>query len=206
METTQRCSGNLRCEVGLGCPIARQRLGTDQFAEQHGPGGDVVVRTHQADFAALNATVQVLAVADHLGHRVLDVLTGHLIAHFLGAQAGVGTRTLVDRQLNLAGDRPNAVRMLVCHRQANGAATRVSFDDDQLGAQFGGDFKTTDDLPADDVAGDASRPMTKDEVLGKFRRYAEPALGRQRVEALAAFLIEGDGAKTARQCFALASE
>ena len=48
--------------------------------------------------------------------------------------------------------------------------------------------------------------MTKDEAVGKFRRYAEPALGRRCVEALAAFLIEGDGAKPARQCFALASE
>jgi len=58
----------------------------------------------------------------------------------------------------------------------------------------------------DDVAGDASRPMTKTEVVAKFHRYAEPALGRQRAEAVAAFLIDGDGAKPARQCFALASE
>ena len=57
-----------------------------------------------------------------------------------------------------------------------------------------------------DVAGDASRPMTKAEAVAKFHRYAEPALGRQRAEAVAAFFTEGDGAKPARQCFALAAE
>ena len=54
----------------------------------------------------------------------------------------------------------------------------------------------------DDVAGDASRPVTKAEAVAKFHRYAEPALGRTRAESAAAFLVEGDSAKPARQCLA----
>lgn len=57
----------------------------------------------------------------------------------------------------------------------------------------------------DDVVGDASRPMSRAEAVAKFHRYAEPALGWQRAEAVAAFIVEGDGAKPARQCFALAN-
>ena len=57
-------------------------------------------------------------------------------------------------------------------------------------------------LAVDDVAGDASRPVTKAEAVAKFHRYAEPALGRTRAESAAAFLVEGDSAKPARQCLA----
>ena len=52
----------------------------------------------------------------------------------------------------------------------------------------------------DDIAGDMSNPMTKDHVAEKFRRYTEPALGRQRAEALVGFLLEGDSAEPARKC------
>ena len=58
----------------------------------------------------------------------------------------------------------------------------------------------------DAVAGDPGKPMTRDEVVGKFRRYTEPALGQQHAERLVAFILEGHPAETARKCFALASE
>jgi 2-methylcitrate dehydratase PrpD len=47
----------------------------------------------------------------------------------------------------------------------------------------------------DDIAGDVSNPMTKDQVTAKFQRYTEPTLGRQRAEALVAFVLEGSRAE-----------
>jgi len=55
----------------------------------------------------------------------------------------------------------------------------------------------------DDIAGDVSNPMTKDHVSEKFRRYTEPALGRQRAEALVGFILEGNSAEPARKCLSL---
>jgi 2-methylcitrate dehydratase PrpD len=55
----------------------------------------------------------------------------------------------------------------------------------------------------DDIAGDAASPMTKDQVVEKFRRYTEPALGRQRAEALVGFILEGNPAELAQKCLSL---
>lgn len=65
-----------------------------------------------------------------------------------------------------------------------------------------GDTRLTESV--DTVAGDPARPMTKDDVVRKFHRYTEPALGRQLAEALVAFFLEGDAAQPARRCFAFA--
>jgi 2-methylcitrate dehydratase PrpD len=54
-----------------------------------------------------------------------------------------------------------------------------------------------------DVPGDPIWPMTKDDVIKKFHRYTEPALGRQHAESLAAFILEGEPAQPGRRCFAL---
>jgi hypothetical protein len=53
----------------------------------------------------------------------------------------------------------------------------------------------------DVVAGDASRPMTQDQVVDKFTRYVEPSLGRRGVDALVSFCLEGGRAEPARRCF-----
>ena len=55
----------------------------------------------------------------------------------------------------------------------------------------------------DDIAGDVSNPMTKDHVAEKFRRYTEPALGRQRAEALVSFILEGNSAEPAQKCLSV---
>jgi 2-methylcitrate dehydratase PrpD len=57
----------------------------------------------------------------------------------------------------------------------------------------------------DKVAGDPAWPMSDQEVVGKFCRYAEPTLGSQAVAALTAFFLEGDLREPARKCFAVAS-
>jgi 2-methylcitrate dehydratase PrpD len=51
------------------------------------------------------------------------------------------------------------------------------------------------------VAGDPAMPMTKDQVVGKFRRYVEPMLGKEDVGSLVRFFLEGDSAQPARTCF-----
>jgi 2-methylcitrate dehydratase PrpD len=54
------------------------------------------------------------------------------------------------------------------------------------------------------VAGDPQMPMTRDEVSGKFRRYAEPTLG-SRTGLFADFFLDSDPAVPAAKCFALSS-
>ena len=66
-----------------------------------------------------------------------------------------------------------------------------------------GEIKLTESV--DNVAGDPAKPMTKEEVVEKFHRYTEPALGRQRAKALVSFVLEGRSAEPAHRCFALAS-
>ncbi len=68
----------------------------------------------------------------------------------------------------------------------------------------GGETKTYDET-VDVVAGDPERPMTADQVVGKFIRYAEARLGRQTAERLAAFFLHGDAQESARTCFLLSS-
>jgi 2-methylcitrate dehydratase PrpD len=55
----------------------------------------------------------------------------------------------------------------------------------------------------DDIAGDMASPMTKEQVAKKFRRYTETALGRERVEMLIGFVLEGSPAEPARKCLSL---
>jgi 2-methylcitrate dehydratase PrpD len=55
----------------------------------------------------------------------------------------------------------------------------------------------------DDVAGDPAMPMTKDQVVAKFRRYVEPILGERDAGSLVRFLLEGDPDQPARKCFTL---
>ncbi len=55
------------------------------------------------------------------------------------------------------------------------------------------------------VAGDPGCAVSEQEVIGKFRRYAEPALGARRVAAVTAFFLEGGFERPARTCFAVAS-
>lgn len=57
----------------------------------------------------------------------------------------------------------------------------------------------------DDVAGDPSLPMTRDEVVEKFRRYTEPLVGAKHAAALIQFFPEANGAQPARACFTLES-
>ena len=56
----------------------------------------------------------------------------------------------------------------------------------------------------DKVAGDPTWPMSAEEVVTKFSRYAEPTLGVQCVRDLTGFFLEGDLAQPARNCFAIA--
>ena len=53
----------------------------------------------------------------------------------------------------------------------------------------------------DDVVGDPATPMTKDQVVGKFRRYTEPILGERDAGSLVRFFLEGDPAEPACRCF-----
>jgi 2-methylcitrate dehydratase PrpD len=57
----------------------------------------------------------------------------------------------------------------------------------------------------DDVAGDTSNPMTRDQAAEKFRRYTEPILGRQHAEAVVGFILEGSVAEPARKCLSPAA-
>jgi 2-methylcitrate dehydratase PrpD len=53
----------------------------------------------------------------------------------------------------------------------------------------------------DDVAGDPAMPMSKDQIVAKFRRYVEPMLGERYAGSLVRFFLEGDAAQPARKCF-----
>jgi 2-methylcitrate dehydratase PrpD len=55
----------------------------------------------------------------------------------------------------------------------------------------------------DDIAGDAANPMTRDQVIAKFRRYTEPSLGRTRAQALVSFILDGDYTQPAEKCLSL---
>jgi 2-methylcitrate dehydratase PrpD len=55
----------------------------------------------------------------------------------------------------------------------------------------------------DDIAGDPANPMTRDQVIDKFRRYVEPTMG-SRAELFVEFLLDGNATVPARHCFALA--
>ncbi|MBV8839607.1 MAG: MmgE/PrpD family protein, partial [Alphaproteobacteria bacterium] len=57
----------------------------------------------------------------------------------------------------------------------------------------------------DDVAGDPTLPMTRDQVVEKFRRYTEPSIGARRAAALFRFCLDGDPAQPARTCLTLES-
>jgi 2-methylcitrate dehydratase PrpD len=53
----------------------------------------------------------------------------------------------------------------------------------------------------DDIAGDPAMPMTKDQIVAKFRRYVEPMLGERDAGSLVRFFLEGDPDQPARKCF-----
>ena len=83
----------------------------------------------------------------------------------------------------------------------------VEVDADRVGrgAELAIDLNgTTLTETVDTVAGDPAMPMRTDEVLAKFYRYAEPALGRPNAEALAGFCLDGDAGESARGCFTFA--
>jgi len=65
---------------------------------------------------------------------------------------------------------------------------------------------TTISETIDEVAGDATMPMQRDDVLAKFVRYTAPALGRAGAEALAAFCLDGKASEPARKCFTFRRE
>jgi 2-methylcitrate dehydratase PrpD len=56
----------------------------------------------------------------------------------------------------------------------------------------------------DGVTGDPQMPMSRDEAVAKFRRYAEPTLGK-RAELFVDFFLDGSPAVPARKCFTLAT-
>jgi 2-methylcitrate dehydratase PrpD len=57
---------------------------------------------------------------------------------------------------------------------------------------------------AESVVGDPANPMSREHVIDKFRRYAEPSLGPPRTKLLVDFCLDGNLGAPARQCFALA--
>jgi len=71
----------------------------------------------------------------------------------------------------------------------------------QLTIEIGGESLTEN---VDAVAGDPARPMTKDQVVDKFRRYVAPMLGERGTEALIRFFLDGEPDQPARACFTLA--
>ena len=58
----------------------------------------------------------------------------------------------------------------------------------------------------DEVAGDTTMPMRRDDVVAKFKRYTERALGRPQAETLARFCLDGKADEPVRQCFTFARE
>ena len=71
----------------------------------------------------------------------------------------------------------------------------------QLTIEIGGESLTES---VDDVAGDPAMPMTKEQVVDKFRRYVEPILGARGADALIRFFLDGNSDQPARACFSLA--
>jgi 2-methylcitrate dehydratase PrpD len=67
----------------------------------------------------------------------------------------------------------------------------------KLSIEMGG---TTLSESVDDIAGDVTNPMTRDQVAEKFRRYTEPTLGRQRAQTLISFILDGNHAEPAHKC------
>jgi 2-methylcitrate dehydratase PrpD len=57
----------------------------------------------------------------------------------------------------------------------------------------------------DDIAGDPTMPMTRDEIVEKFCRYTDPMIGKSGAHSLVSFLLDEDTEKPARTCFALVS-
>jgi 2-methylcitrate dehydratase PrpD len=55
----------------------------------------------------------------------------------------------------------------------------------------------------DDIAGDASSPMTRDQVVDKFRRYVAPIIGEKSAAAFVAFFLEGAATEPAHRFLAL---
>lgn len=56
----------------------------------------------------------------------------------------------------------------------------------------------------DDVVGDPANPMSEDQAVAKFHRYAEPTLGASRAKRCVAFVMRSNLAAPARDYFALA--
>jgi len=56
----------------------------------------------------------------------------------------------------------------------------------------------------EDVVGDPANPMSEDQAVAKFHRYAEPTLGASRTKRCVELLTRGNLAAPARDCFALA--
>ena len=56
----------------------------------------------------------------------------------------------------------------------------------------------------DAVVGDPATPMSEDQAIAKFHRYAEPTLGTSRAKRCVDFIIHGNLAAPARNCCALA--
>jgi 2-methylcitrate dehydratase PrpD len=56
----------------------------------------------------------------------------------------------------------------------------------------------------ENVVGDPANPMSEDQVVAKFHRYAEPTLGASRTKRCVELLTRGNLAAPARDCFALA--
>jgi hypothetical protein len=46
-------------------------------------------------------------------------------------------------------------------------------------------------------------PMTRDQVVAKFRRYVEPILGAGHAGSLVRFFLEGDPDQPAHTCFTI---
>lgn len=53
----------------------------------------------------------------------------------------------------------------------------------------------------DDIAGDPSLPMTRDQTVAKFHRYVDAAIGAARAHDLVQLLLQGDKADGLRACF-----
>ncbi|MBX9847635.1 MAG: MmgE/PrpD family protein [Xanthobacteraceae bacterium] len=58
----------------------------------------------------------------------------------------------------------------------------------------------------DDIAGDLANPMTRDQVIAKFKCYTERALGPQRTQALASFILDGNRTEPARKCLSVGAD
>jgi 2-methylcitrate dehydratase PrpD len=102
------------------------------------------------------------------------------------AYASVGSDTVIARL------EPLVVVEVDANRVGRGAKLTVDIGTGVLSEEVDG------------VAGDPGRAMSDAEVVDKFRRYAGPALGSRQVEAVTAFILQGDRRQPARTCFAVA--